>query len=259
MRVKVKVKPKFNQIKGFIKSLPTTFKAEGKTLKNDRNEIKVIEHNGIKLCIKSFKKVTVFNRFMYSWFRGTKAERSYKTARRLEKHGINTPQPVGYIEVYGNWHILKEAYYISLYLDYDYDMGDVLNKTIDFQEKVLSEFAKEMASVVHPAGAWHNDLSKGNVLINRLGDNEWSFSFIDLNRLVFRRRILPIRGIANFKRMTNDSVALALIAEHYAIEADKNTRLYSLRLQRKNLYFTVRRFYIKRVLRVFKPKTKKRA
>ena len=257
MRVKIKVNSEFGHMERFLKSLPTTFKFKGKTLKDDRNEIKVIEHDGIKLCIKSFKKVTPFNRYMYSWFRATKAKRSYKIARKLEKHGINTPQPVGYVEVYGNWNILKEAYYISLYLDFDFDMKDVLNRTIDCQEIILSSFAREMASIVHPAGAWHNDLSQGNVLVNRIGDNKWSFSFIDLNRLEFRRQILPVKGISNFKKLTNDPVALALMAEHYAKEAHRNARFYSLRLQRKNLFFSIRRFYIKKILGVFKPKKEK--
>ena len=257
MSIIVKVNPDFNHIKGFLKSLPATFDENGETLKDDRNEIKVIEHNGLKLCIKSFKRVTVFNRYMYSWFRGTKAKRSYKVARRLEMHGIDTPKPVGYVEVYGKWHILKKAFYVSFYLNYDFDMKDALNKTIDRKEKILSGFAREMATTVHPAGAWHNDLSQGNVLINKRGVDDWSFSFIDLNRLTFRRRILPIKGLTNFKKLTDDPVALALMAEQYALGTGKNARYYSLRLQRKNLYYSVRRLYIKRVLGVFKPRKKR--
>lgn len=258
MRVVVKVNPAYNHLKDFLKSIPITFDEKGETLKNDRNEIKIIEHDNLKLCIKSFKRVTAFNRYMYSWFRTTKAKRSYDVASRLEKNGINTPQPIAYVEVYGNLHILKKAFYVSLYLDYEFDMRDVLNKTIDCQERILSNFAREMAAVVHPAGAWHNDLSPGNILINRRGADDWVFSFIDLNRLTFRRRILPIKGLTNLKKLTDNPVALALLAEKYALEADKNPRYYSLFLQRNSLYFTVRRFFIKRVLGLFKPKRKVR-
>lgn len=256
MRVKVRVNPIFNQLKSYLKSLPSTFDENGETLKNDRNEIKVIEHDRFKLCVKSFKKVTVFNRYMYSWFRPTKAKRSFTIACKLEEYGINTPQPVGYVEVYDKWQILRKAFYVSLYLDYDFDMEDVLHKTINCQEKILAKFAQEMAALVHPSGAWHNDLSKGNVLINRVDDDNWSFSFIDLNRMVFRRRISPTKGLNNLKKLTNNPVSLALMAEHYAIEADKNPRYYSLLLQRNNLYFSVRRFYTKRILGVFKPRKK---
>ena len=254
MNLKEKVNPDFKDIEGFMRTLPTVFANKGQTLKNDRNEIKIIEHDGLKLCIKSFNRVTAFNKIMYSWFRATKAKRSYNVARRLEHVGIHTPRPVGYVEVYGRWHILKSAYYVSLYLDHQFDMKDVLEKPIDCQEKILTSFAQEMATVVHPAGAWHNDLSVGNVLINPVGTDNWAFSFIDLNRLTFRRRIHSIKGLTNFKKLTNNPVALALIAEQYAIEANKSPRFYSLFLQRRNLSFSMRRFFTKKVLGVFKPR-----
>lgn len=254
MNIKVRVNPEYKDTEGFLKNLPTIFANNGVTLKDDRNEIKIIQSGEHKLCIKSFNKVTAFNRYMYSWFRTTKAKRSYKVACRLIAAGIGTPAPVGYVEVYGRWRILTKAYYVSLYLDHKYDMKDVLEKTIDCQEKILTSFAREMATVVHPAGAWHNDLSVGNVLINPVGTDNWAFSFIDLNRLTFRRRIHSIKGLTNFKKLTNNPVALALIAEQYAIEANKSPRFYSLFLQRRNLSFSMRRFFTKKVLGVFKPR-----
>lgn len=254
MNIKVRVNPDFNHIKDFLKSLPVKFDSNGETIKDGRNEIKVIEYNNHKLCIKSFNKVTVFNRYMYSWFRPTKAKRSYVVARRLGQLGIDTPEPVGYVEVYGKWRILKKAYYISLYFEHEFDMTDVLDKTIDCQEKILTCFASEMATVVHPAGAWHNDLNGGNILINKIGEDKWSFSFIDLNRLKFKSFILPVQGLTNLKKMTNKPVALALLAEQYALESDKSPRFYSLLLQRNNFRFSVRRYLIKKGLGVFKPK-----
>ncbi len=258
MTIKVRVHPAYQHLKGFLKTLPATFAHNGETLKDDRNVIKIIEHDNLKLCIKSFVRVTTFNKYMYSWFRATKAKRSYKVARRLERHGIGTPQPVAYVEVYGAGHILKQAYYVSLYLPYDYDMADVLNKSIDCQEKILAAFAHEMATVVHPAGAWHNDLSPGNVLINRVDEDNWSFSLIDLNRLTFRRRIIPAKGLLNFKKLTNNPVTLAILAENYAVEKRRSPRFYSILLQRNNLRFSIFRSLTKKVLGVFKPRKKKR-
>lgn len=256
MNIKVIVNSDFKNAEGFMRTLPITFANNGQTLKDDRNEIKIIDYEGLKLCIKSFNRVTAFNRYMYSWFRATKAKRSYEVARRLEQANIQTPQPVGYVEVYGKWHILKKAYYVSLYLDHQLDMKDVLDKSIDCQEKILSSFAHEMATVVHPAGAWHNDLSPGNVLINQMDEDDWSFAFIDLNRLTFKRHILPTRGLINLKKLTNNPVALALMAEQYALSAKRSPRFYSILLQRFNLRFSIRRFFIKKVLGMFKPRKK---
>ena len=254
MRTKVRINPAFSEVKSFMKALPATFAENGETLKNDRNQIKVIQCGELKLCVKSFNKVTAFNRYMYSWFRATKAKRSYRVARRLEKHNINTPAPVGYVEVYGKWGILEKAFYVSLYLEYDYDMADVLDENIAKQEVILARFADYMAQVVHPAGAWHNDLSPGNVLINRKEDGEWSFSFIDLNRMVFRRYISSIRGLTNLKKMSNKPVALSLMAQQYAISSKRNPQFFSILLIRDNFIFAFRRFYRKKILHVFKTK-----
>jgi hypothetical protein len=256
MKIKICVNPVFEKINGFMKSLPTIFDENGKTIKKDRNEIKIIQHGELKLCIKSFNRVTVFNRYMYSWFRATKAKRSYNVACKLEKRNINTPAPVGYIEVYGRWGILEKAFYVSLYLEYDYDMTDVLGKSISEQEVILSSFAEYMARVVHPAGVWHSDLSQGNVLINSKENGEWSFSFVDLNRMKFRGHISSFRGLTNLKKMSNKPVALSLMAKQYALAAKKNPLFYSILLLKNNFFFEMRRYRIKKVLRTLKPKKK---
>ena len=254
MKTKIHINPEFLEVNDFLKTLPATFAKRGKTLKNDRNEIKVIQHGELKLCIKSFKKITVFNRYMYSWFRATKAKRSYKVARKLEKHNINTPAPVGYVEVYGKWGILKKAFYVSLYYEHQYDMADVFNKSIDKQETILTSFAKYMAQEVHPVGAFHNDLSPGNVLINRNDEGEWSFSFIDLNRMDFKGYVSSFSGLKNLKKMTNDPIVLSLMAKQYALNTKKHPQIYVILLIRSNLLFVVRRVFTKKILHSFKPR-----
>ena len=68
MNIKVIVNSDFKNAEGFMRTLPITFANNGQTLKDDRNEIKIIDYEGLKLCIKSFNRVTAFNRNMYSWF-----------------------------------------------------------------------------------------------------------------------------------------------------------------------------------------------
>ncbi len=122
--IKVRVSPDFKELKSFLKSLPATFESNGETLKDDRNEIKIIQSEEHKLCIKSFNWVTAFNRLMYSWFRGTKTKRLYKVGRRLQQLEIDTPQLVGYVDVYGQWHIIFRSIWITN------DMKDVLESNV---------------------------------------------------------------------------------------------------------------------------------
>lgn len=256
MKIKTKVNPDFSGLEDFMKSLPSVFENKGETIKDDRNEIKIIHQDELKLCVKSFKRVTVFNRFMYSWFRGTKAKRSYKIALHLEEVGINTPKPVGYVEVYGKWNIMEKAFYVSLYQEHDFDISKVLDKGIARQESILSSFAEYMALIVHPAGAWHNDLSQSNVLINENKANDWTFSFIDLNRMEFKKRISPAKGLSNLNKLTNEPIPLVLMAEQYALATNKSPRFFSYLLLRSNLFFYYKRFYTKKALSIFKPRKK---
>ncbi len=253
MKTIIHINPRFADADDFLKALPSFFDIKGSTLKNDRNEIKVIQHGELKLCVKSFKKVTVFNRYMYSWFRATKAKRSYKVARKLEKCNVNTPAPVGYVEVYGKWGILRKAFYVCLYHEHQYDMADIFKKSIDKQKIILTSFAKYMAQVVHPAGAIHNDLSPGNVLINGDDKGRWNFSLIDLNRMGFKRYVSSIHGLNNLKKITNDSVALSLMAEQYALSTNKHPQVFAILLIRWNFIFGVRRVFTKKILHAFKP------
>ena len=95
------------ELKDFMQNLPDIFNTEGKTIKSGRNKIKIIEYGGVPLCVKSFIKVSIFNRIMYSWFRATKAKRSFQIAEKLIKKGIQTPFPMGYAEVTGKGSIIS--------------------------------------------------------------------------------------------------------------------------------------------------------
>lgn len=55
MKTIIHINPRFADADDFLKALPSFFDIKGSTLKNDRNEIKVIQHGELKLCVKSFK------------------------------------------------------------------------------------------------------------------------------------------------------------------------------------------------------------
>jgi hypothetical protein len=253
---KVKFHTEISDLMHFMENLPETFRNEGTTIKNDRNEIKIINFGGLDLCVKAFNKVTVFNRFMYSWFRASKAERSYNLARILLKRGIETPFPLGYAEVKGRWGILKTSFYVSLCQRYDFVLLDILNGEHPEAKEILSEFARFMAVKVHPAGIWHSDLSAGNILINKNFSN-YFFSIIDLNRIKVKKPIPPRSGVRNLRKLTNRPVYLSIMAEEYAKVSKTDPALFAYSLIANHIVTSKRRRYVKRFLRIFKPKKAK--
>ena len=64
----------------------------------ERNTIKNVTTQDLVLNIKSFKVPHLVNRIAYSFFRKSKANRSFEYANDLIKKGIKTPKPFAYFE-----------------------------------------------------------------------------------------------------------------------------------------------------------------
>ncbi|MFO7999989.1 MAG: lipopolysaccharide kinase InaA family protein [Marinilabilia sp.] len=241
--------------KHIMLNLPEVFAKEGTTIKDGRNEIKVIEKGGMRFCVKYFKKVSRVNLLVYSWFRHTKAKRSYQTAEMLLRLDVGTPFPIGYAEVKDKWGIVRQSYYVSLCQDYDWLLSDALDGGIPEEKDILSAYAQFMALKVHPAGIWHKDMTPGNVLINRKNDH-YTFALVDLNRIRIKNRISPSQGIRNMKRLKGGTMQLAYVAEQYALAAKEDPKNFIFRFFGHQLAFLNKRRKTKKILHALDPTRK---
>ena len=64
----------------------------------DRNVIKTMTIDGVLVNVKSFRIPNLINKFVYRFFRKSKAQRSFEYAQYLENHDFGTPKPLGYFE-----------------------------------------------------------------------------------------------------------------------------------------------------------------
>ena len=74
------------------------FDREGKLIKDSRNTVKVFRIDDLYINIKRFKRPNFINRLVYTFFRSTKACRSFLYANKLLDYNILTPDPIAYIE-----------------------------------------------------------------------------------------------------------------------------------------------------------------
>ncbi|NNJ82971.1 MAG: lipopolysaccharide kinase, partial [Flavobacteriaceae bacterium] len=110
------VHPDFEALKPQLQSAIDGFSENSDFVtKGERNVIKKIVIDGESYNIKSFKIPGLLQRWVYRFFRKSKARRSFEYASRLIDLGINTPFPVGYSETFTGG--LKASYYISKHLD----------------------------------------------------------------------------------------------------------------------------------------------
>ena len=213
MSFKYKINPNYTNFKDDLLSIKSIFNSADNSIHKARNELKIIELQGVKCVVKSFKIPHLVNRIAYSYLRDGKAKKSYLNAMRLQELDVTTPEPIGIIEFF-SFGLLKESYFISKYEPYDVTIREVFHHKIENHQEILKQFTN-FTYEIHKKGVWHVDYSLGNILITQDGSN-YKFSLVDINRMIFKN-ITPEDGLKNFNKFwAKDKNDLVIIAKEYA-------------------------------------------
>lgn len=208
----------FKKFESFLCNIKQFFKENSNTIHKARNELKVIEHENKKLVVKYFKIPHFINKIVYTFFKKSKAQKSYEYALKIKEF---TPKPIGYIEFYES-SLLKDSYFISEKFDYNFTIREPL-LDINFPNKneIFKAFAKFTLDL-HENGIYHLDYSPGNILIKKENDN-FIFKIVDINRMKFLNMDLEKRA-KNFSKLWAKDEDLEFIAKEYAklLNEDEN-------------------------------------
>ena len=206
--MRVIVNPKYAHLQKEIEEIPRSFQKERDVVYDGRNILKRISLDNVDVVVKSFKKPHIINRVVYSYFRQSKAARSYIYSMELQKHGFNTPEPIAMIEQFQKG-LLTNSYYVC-----SYDNGETVRYLMDGKvegnEDKLLAFAR-YTFALHQAGILHLDYSPGNILIHQNGANEYSFSLVDVNRMQLLPEIDCDKVCRNMCRLCISREVLAYI------------------------------------------------
>lgn len=217
--MKIVLSEKYKTKKSQLLELVKNFEEQGVMLTDGkRNKIKVFELGEEKINIKSFKIPNHINKIAYSFFRKSKAERSFLYAQILLSRDILTPQPVGFMEEKHRL-LINSSFYASENLDYDFSFREV-NEQDDFpnREAALRAFTRFTFSL-HEKGVNFLDHSPGNTLIIQKR-NEYDFYLIDLNRMKFQKMNMDDR-LQNFSRLTTKPEVMKIMAQEYSFLSGK--------------------------------------
>lgn len=207
------VSPQYIWMKDFVSVLPVVFGSKGTVIHKGRNELREFDLDGVKVVVKSFHIPHLFNRFVYRFFRASKAKRSYLYAQMLKKAGIGTPIPVGYYST-GSWLFLGRSFYISVKSACPYTYRILENHTFERQEQILRAIASATAAL-HENGFLHKDYSPGNILFGENEDGDIDVEIVDLNRIRLRK-IDMNTGCKNFERLSGTHDMYKIMADEYA-------------------------------------------
>lgn len=212
MRIRYDYKDPYVSLLPSFQSIREIFAHDSHTIHKARNELKIISLGEVKTVVKSFKIPHLLNRFVYTFFRESKARKSYRNALRLEELGISTPSAIAVIEFFESG-LLAESFFIAEYFEYDFTIRTPLLEPLRDREEIFRAFAAYTYDL-HQKGVWHLDYSPGNILIKRLEEG-YRFSIVDINRMEFRE-ITPLEGCENFNKLWATDEELEIMGREYA-------------------------------------------
>jgi len=165
----------------------------------------------ISTVVKSFKVPNILNQIVYSYFRDSKAKKSYEYSLKIKEF---TPEPIAYIEFF-SYGLLKNSYFISEHFNYDFTIREpLLDKNFRDREAIFKAFAL-FTLELHNNKIYHNDYSPGNILIQKK-DTHFIFKIVDINRMYFGELNEDSRA-ENFSKLWASKEILALMAKEYTI------------------------------------------
>lgn len=201
--------------KALLQLVATFFNEGDLIVKGSRNTIKSNVLDGEKVNIKYFKKPGAVKSVIYSFFRSTKAKRSFDYANYLLQHNIPTPFPIAYMEERSSLGLLGDSYYVSQQIDYDFTIRELIHDPLFPERNIILEQFAEFTFKMHEANVNFLDHSPGNTLIIKKTSGYYDFYLIDLNRMKFENLSIEAR-MDNFKKMWLSRTMVKVIAKKYA-------------------------------------------
>jgi len=201
---------------GLIEEIRDYFLHTTQTIYDGRNSLKVISYAESKIVVKAFKIPHIINKIAYTFFRDSKAKKSFMHSVKIIEF---TPEPIGYVE-YFKMGLLSDSYYLCKEYAYNFTIREPLvEKDFKNKEHIFKAFAS-FTYALHNYNIEHLDYSPGNILIKEI-DNGYEFKIIDVNRMRFKR-LTDIERLENFSKLWAKDEDLKLIIECYAKLIDMN-------------------------------------
>ena len=212
-KMKYELNKRLESHKPLLLQIKKIFAENGELIYKKRNEIKNITFNDLVWNVKSFRVPNLLNKVVYTFFRESKAKRSYRYSREISAF---VPEPLGYVEYY-RFGLLHESYFVSESFHYDLTIREILFDYDPIEKgKILKAFAK-FSYALHEAGICHLDYSPGNILIKR-EEAEYVFKIVDINRMQFGEMNITQRA-KNFARVWLKDEDMRTIIKEYTVFA----------------------------------------
>ncbi|MCW8896105.1 lipopolysaccharide kinase InaA family protein [Sulfurimonas sp.] len=208
-----------NKYINLLKDIKSYFSKSNNSIHKARNEIKIINFDNKELVVKSFKIPNIINKIIYTFFKDSKAKKSYINSIKIVDF---VPKPIGFIE-FRKFGLINDSYFVSENFNYDFTIREpLLDGNFKDKENIFKAFAK-FTLKLHENGIFHLDYSPGNILIKKEANN-YIFKIVDINRMQFKTLNLDDR-LKNFSKLWAKDDDLTTIIKKYSKLTNNDERL----------------------------------
>ena len=211
--MKIILNSKYEHLREYLKNLEYHFMHDGKEIFRDRNVVKTLEVDGLKLCVKKYASPSLPGKIAQRLYKTPKGKKAYYRPLQLRERGIDSPEPVAFVK-YRKGFVSATTYFVSLYSDYRYNMVDALSLPASERDDLIVAFAR-FAARLHERGFLHRDFSSSNILYDVVG-GKYRFALIDTNSIRTGRPINVERGCKNLAQLAGDDEFFNKLAKAYA-------------------------------------------
>ena len=214
MSRKLILREKYKDLKEFVAQIPRRFEEEGRTIYQGRNLIKVFDApHDMVVNGKRYHAPRGVNSLVYSLgIRKPKGQRAYQYPRILLQKGIDTPEPIAYIED-RKGGLITYSYLITIQSKLQHTLYEFGNASQEQWQPMVEPLAS-FAAKIHEQQLMHRDFSPGNVLWD-IVDGTYQFSVVDINRMYFGEVDMK-QGCENFARLWGPKEFFCQLIRKYA-------------------------------------------
>ena len=208
------INPKYEHLREWLERLPEDFERLGEVIYDKRNQLRVIEApDGTLVNAKRYCLPHAINRVVYSLgIRQPKGRRAFLYPTRLLERGIDTPEPIAYIEQ-RRCGLLGLSYFVSVQSPLGLTLYDLSNAAEGTYEDI-AEAVGRFVAMMHDREVLHLDLSPGNILWDK-DEQGYHFAVVDINRMRFGKVNIQ-QGCATLCRLWGPKRLTELVARSYA-------------------------------------------
>ncbi len=212
--MRVVIAPKYQHLEDFLRSVAQGDYQREEVWRNRRNTVELVRVGDVPLVVKKYKRPTLANCLIYTFFRKNKAQKAWENAFLFQKLGLETATPVAYM-VRKKWGFFHTAWFVSEYLPYPGIEDAYLACSTDVEKKELVEAFVDFTLHLHELGIVHRDYNRGNILVHR-DAHGYHFALIDINRLWLKKNPGVRLSMRSLQMLNLDWMNLAGLLPRYA-------------------------------------------